>query len=170
MILMGDEVAKTQYGNNNTYCQDNELNWLNWQLTEENASLLRFVKLLIAFRHAHPVLRSTHHLTHRDYVGSGYPDLSWHGEHAWNPDWSPESRTLAFLLDGKVRAPRPARRQAVARLREHRHERAGGRVGAGHGTGAGRPERALAECTLGRHPCWKIALTIDLEPKSPDQS
>ncbi|MEA2642536.1 MAG: isoamylase [Chloroflexota bacterium] len=101
MILMGDEVARTQQGNNNTYCHDNELNWLDWTLVEEHADLLRFFRRCITFRRAHPVLRNSGHFQHRDYVGSGYPDISWHGEHLWRPDWSPNSRTIAFMLDGQ---------------------------------------------------------------------
>lgn len=101
MILMGDEVGRTQYGNNNTYCQDNELNWLDWGLMEKNADLLRYVSHMVAFRHAHPLLRNRWHLSGQDYVGSGYPDISWHGRAAWQPDWSDESRTLAFMLCGK---------------------------------------------------------------------
>ncbi|MEX2535139.1 MAG: glycogen debranching protein GlgX [Trueperaceae bacterium] len=101
MLLMGDEVARTQRGNNNTYCQDNELSWLDWRLLEENADQLRFTRLLTAFRHRHPVLRNRWHHSQRDYVGSGYPDLSWHGLRAWQPDWSPWSRMLAFMLCGR---------------------------------------------------------------------
>jgi isoamylase len=101
MILMGDEGGRTQYGNNNTYCHDNELSWLDWDRVAEHADLVRFTSALTAFRHAHPVLRNRWHLTETDYVGSGYPDLSWHGRAAWQPDWSPESRTLAFMLCGR---------------------------------------------------------------------
>ncbi|MEZ4869553.1 MAG: glycogen debranching protein GlgX [Caldilineaceae bacterium] len=101
MLLMGDEVARTQYGNNNTYCHDNELNWFNWDEVSTNGELLRFCKQLIAFRKAHPVLRNRWHLSNRDLVGSGYADISWHGTQAWQADWSSESRTLAFLLCGK---------------------------------------------------------------------
>jgi glycogen operon protein len=101
MILMGDEVGRTQYGNNNTYCHDNELNWLDWSLAEQRTGLLRFFHYCIEFRHAHPALRSRTHLRHQDYVGSGYPDMSWHGTEAWQPDWSNSSRALAFMLCGK---------------------------------------------------------------------
>src|SRR5262249_18163891 len=66
MILMGDEVGRTQKGNNNTYCHDNDLNWFDWWLVEENAELLRFFRTAIALRHAHPVLRSRDHLRHAD--------------------------------------------------------------------------------------------------------
>ena len=100
MILMGDELGRTKYGNNNTYCHDNELNWLDWTLLETNIDLFRFAKQCIHFRKAHPVLRNKWHLSEQDYVGSGFPDISWHGASAWNADWSDESRLLAFLLDG----------------------------------------------------------------------
>lgn len=101
MILMGDEIGRSQNGNNNTYCHDSELNWMNWDLLAKNTDLFRFFKHCINFRKAHPVLRNQYHFQNRDYVGSGYPDISWHGTQAWNADWSNTSRTLAFLLCGK---------------------------------------------------------------------
>jgi isoamylase len=101
MILMGDEVARSQNGNNNTYCQDNELSWFDWNLVRKNCEQFRFFKELIRFRHLHPALRNRWHLSGRDYAASGYPDVSWHGTSAWRPDWSSESRTLAFMLCGK---------------------------------------------------------------------
>jgi glycogen operon protein len=101
MILMGDEVARTQHGNNNAYCHDTELSWLDWTLLDRNPDLLGFFKSCIAFRHAHPVLRNREHLHNADYVGSGRPDISWHGTRAWSPDWSGGSRILAFMLDGR---------------------------------------------------------------------
>ena len=101
MILMGDEAGRTQKGNNNTYCHDNELNWLDWTLLETHGDLFRFFKHCIAFRKAHPVLRNWSHFQNVDYVGSGYADITWHGTQAWNADWSASSRTLAFMLCGK---------------------------------------------------------------------
>lgn len=101
MILMGDEMGRTKGGNNNTYCHDNQLNWLNWDLLNKNADIFEFAKNCIAFRKAHPVLRNTWHFQNRDYMGSGYPDISWHGVEAWNADWSEESSLLAFMLCGK---------------------------------------------------------------------
>jgi glycogen operon protein len=100
MILMGDEAGRTQGGNNNTYCHDNELNWFDWSLTETNADLLRFFTNMIAFRKAHAVLRNKDQFSHRDYVGSGYADITWHGTRAWQADWSEGSRVLAFMLCG----------------------------------------------------------------------
>lgn len=101
MILMGDEVGRTQNGNNNAYCQDNEISWMDWSLLEQNHDLFEFFKHCIHFRHAHPMLRSKDHFTYKDNIGSGYPDVSWHGTYAWRPDWSEYSRTLAFMLCGK---------------------------------------------------------------------
>ena len=101
MILMGDEMGRTKNGNNNTYCHDNELNWLDWNLLKQNTDLFNFSKNCIAFRKAHPVLRNQWHFQNRDYMGSGYADITWHGTQAWNADWSDSSRTLAFMLCGK---------------------------------------------------------------------
>lgn len=105
MIHMGDEVGHSKGGNNNTYCHDNDLNWFDWSLLKKNADLLRFFRSMIAFRKAHPVLRRRRHFAHRDEVGSGYPDLSWHTTIAWDTNWSPHNRTLALLLCGR-HAPR----------------------------------------------------------------
>ncbi len=101
MLLMGDELGKTQNGNNNTYCHDNELNWLDWTLVQKNADLLHFATNVIAFRHAHPILRSRNFFSHTDYLGKGIPDMSFHGTQPWQPDWSDSnSHTLAFMLGG----------------------------------------------------------------------
>jgi isoamylase len=101
MMLMGDEMGQTQQGNNNMYCHDTELSWLDWRLLPKNPDLFRFFKQCIAFRKAHLVFRNRWHLQNQDYVGSGYADISWHGVQAWQPDWSEHSRLLAFMLDGK---------------------------------------------------------------------
>jgi glycogen operon protein len=101
MILMGDEVARTQWGNNNAYCHDNELSWFDWNQVAQNANLFYFFKNCIAFRKAHPALRNRWFLANQDRVGSGYADITWHGLNAWEADFSPSSRVLAFMLDGK---------------------------------------------------------------------
>lgn len=101
MLTMGDECARTQLGNNNAYCHDEDWNWLNWNPSPEGDEILRFTKFMIAFRKAHPALRQCEFLTGRDQVGSGYPDISWHGVLPWRPDWSPPSRSLAFMLCGR---------------------------------------------------------------------
>ena len=101
MLLMGDECLRTQLGNNNTYCQDNELNWMNWEQVKQHDSVARFTALLVRFRMLHSVLRNRWHMSNKDYVGSGYADITWHGTKVWSPDWGSESRTLAFMLCGK---------------------------------------------------------------------
>jgi isoamylase len=100
MILSGDEMGHTQQGNNNCYCQDNEISWLDWGDLEKNGDLFDFFRKMIAFRLGHPVLRNAAHFRNRDFVGSGLPDISWHGTKAWWADFS-SSLTLAFMLDGK---------------------------------------------------------------------
>jgi isoamylase len=89
MVTAGDEFGRTQRGNNNAYCQDSELSWLDWTLADQNADLVRFTKNVIAFRQAHPALR-------RDEHASG-DDVSWHGTAAWEPDWSQGSRLVAMM-------------------------------------------------------------------------
>ena len=100
MILMGDEMGQTQRGNNNTYCQDTEWNWLNWSLLKSNPDLFNFAQQIIRFRKAHPVLRSATHFRHYDYADSGIPDISFHGTQAWRPDWSETGHALGFMLCG----------------------------------------------------------------------
>jgi glycogen operon protein len=101
MILMGDEMGRSQNGNNNAYCHDSELNWLDWNLLKTNAALFRFVKNCIAFRHAHPSLRNREYFQQRDYLQVGYADISWHGLKPYQPDWSDQCYTLALMLCGK---------------------------------------------------------------------
>lgn len=96
MMLMGDEMGQTQKGNNNTYCQDNELSWLNWDLLQSQDEIYRFARALIAFRKAHPALR------HPRFAGSGPHqgaslEISFHGTKAWHADPAPGSRVLARM-------------------------------------------------------------------------
>lgn len=100
MIHNGDEFGFSKRGNNNTYCQDNELNWLDWSLTETNRDFLEFCRYMIAFRKRHPALRREHFFTGMDKTGNALPDISWHGLKLNTPDWSEDSRCLAFMLDG----------------------------------------------------------------------
>jgi len=106
MLLAGDEFGRTQRGNNNAYCHDNEISWIDWSLPEKNAEMLRFTKQLIAFRKAHPALRRTRFFTGRGSKDSQRPDISWHGVRLSSPDFGPSSRSLAMHLAGE-HAPRP---------------------------------------------------------------
>lgn len=100
MILMGDEMGRTQQGNNNTYCHDNELNWLDWSSRETNGELFRFFQAMIAFRRAHPVLRSARHYRHQAMGDCPYADITFHGVKAWHADWENLGHCLAFMLCG----------------------------------------------------------------------
>jgi isoamylase len=98
MILAGDEMGRSQHGNNNAYCQDNRTSWLNWQLLDANQGLFRFFRLLIAFRRNHELLR------HDSFVvrnGQG-ARISWHGFRVGQPDWSDASLSLAMHLSGST--------------------------------------------------------------------
>ena len=101
MMLAGDEVLHTQRGNNNAYCQDNELSWHDWQPTDEGRGMFRFVRELIALRKRHPSLRRPRFLTGRPASGRRRPDVVWHGERLRDPRWDdPTARSLAFTIDG----------------------------------------------------------------------
>ena len=97
MILGGDEFGRSQQGNNNAYCQDNEISWFNWDLLHKNADLQRFFRLLIRFRKCHPLLRST---SYASLIGQGDRQIQWHGFRNGQPDWSPEARYIAMHLSG----------------------------------------------------------------------
>jgi isoamylase len=91
MILAGDEFGRTQNGNNNAYCQDNETSWVDWRLLERNASFFEFVRALIRFRRDHPILRNSVY---------GDVQIGWHGVKLFQPDWSWDSRSLAMHVSG----------------------------------------------------------------------
>jgi isoamylase len=94
MILMGDEVRRSQSGNNNAYCQDNEISWFDWTLVEKNADLHRFVSMLNARR----LLRNVEHERQRVTLNQliGQASKAWHGVKVGQPDWGENSHSLAF--------------------------------------------------------------------------
>jgi isoamylase len=100
MLLAGDEFGRTQRGNNNAYCQDNELSWLNWKQAQSNESLTKFVARLVALRRAHPVLRWGRFMHGKEQLAPGVTDIAWfdQGGHpvsseAWN---NPEERIIVL--------------------------------------------------------------------------
>jgi len=101
MLLAGDEVLHTQHGNNNGYCQDNELSWMNWNMMVQNADILRFVQQMIALRKRHPSIMRRRFLAGGVIEGKNMPDISWHGTEINKPLWNdPEARILAYTLAG----------------------------------------------------------------------
>jgi glycogen operon protein len=99
MILAGDEVLKTQRGNNNAYCQDNALSWLDWSLLEKEKEMLRFTRGMIGLRRRHPALTRNRFLSGARKDGARFPDVSWHGIDLDRPPWDdPDARILAFTL------------------------------------------------------------------------
>ncbi len=100
MIVAGDEIRRTQKGNNNAYCQDNEISWFDWNLVEKNSDMFRFFKLMIDFRKCHPALRRRRFFS-GEVNERGFADISWHGCKLFSPDWyDSNSRVLAFTLGG----------------------------------------------------------------------
>ncbi|MCL5098475.1 MAG: glycogen debranching protein GlgX [Candidatus Omnitrophica bacterium] len=104
MLCAGDEIGRTQQGNNNAYCQDNEISWIDWDLDDRQRSLLEFTRRIVQFRHAHPNLRRHNFFQGRPLRGSGVKDIVWlkadGGEmtdEEWNTGWM---RTLGVRLDG----------------------------------------------------------------------
>jgi isoamylase len=102
MLLAGDELGRTQRGNNNAYCQDNELSWLEWKRagSPEGERLTKFVARLLALRRAHPVLRCRHFMHGKEELAPGLSDISWFDQHgqpisdeAWN---NPEERIIVL--------------------------------------------------------------------------
>ena len=100
LIYAGDERGNSQSGNNNAWCQDNEISWIPWKTGKAETSLLEYVKGLIAFRKAHPVFRQSRELQMTDYLSCGYPDVSYHGKQAWFGDFENYSRSVGILYAG----------------------------------------------------------------------
>src|SRR5581483_10097139 len=112
MLLGGDELGRTQQGNNNAWCQDNELSWFDWELDEERERLLEFTRALIAYRARHPVFRRRTFFTGASPRGSGVPDIWWFrpdGRKMTQRDWSrPEARAIGVFLNGdEIPTPGP---------------------------------------------------------------
>ncbi len=103
MLLAGDEMLRTQHGNNNAWCQNNPLGWIDWSLAAANADMVRFVAGMIALRKRHPNLMRRHFLVGQKKPGAVLADIAWHGTTLDAPDWhAPLNRQLAFTLGGRA--------------------------------------------------------------------
>jgi isoamylase len=106
MILCGDEIGQTQHGNNNAYCQDNEISWLDWDLDDAARHLLAFTRRVVHLRKEHPALRRRRFFQGIEVRGSDIPDITWltpdgreMSDDEWSADWT---RALAFRLGGEA--------------------------------------------------------------------
>jgi glycogen operon protein len=104
MLAHGDEIGRTQCGNNNAYAQDNEITWMNWDLDQRQKELLGFTRKLLAIRQLHPVLRRRHFFRGQAVPGSAQKDVTWLGPDGLeltDADWrNPSAHTLGMLIDG----------------------------------------------------------------------
>ncbi|WP_242856833.1 glycogen debranching protein GlgX [Enterocloster citroniae] len=102
MFLAGDEFGNTQFGNNNPYCHDDEVSWLDWSLLDKNWDIFRFFQFMIHFRKEHPVLRSNI----SDGFG-GLPDISFHGTSPWIKEFSSYDRYIGVMMAGQIEGKAP---------------------------------------------------------------
>ena len=106
MLLDGDELGRTQQGNNNAYCQDNETSWVNWDQIATQRELLTFLRELIAIRQNHPVFRRRNFFQGRAIKGVGVKDILWlrpDGREMTDEEWNQEhARTLGIFLSGSA--------------------------------------------------------------------
>ncbi|MGQ0694377.1 MAG: glycogen debranching protein GlgX, partial [Nitrospiraceae bacterium] len=117
MLCAGDEIGRTQKGNNNAYCQDNEISWFDWKLDQPQRELLNFVRGLIAFRKRHSVLRRRRFFQGRHIRGSEVKDLSWFrpdGKEMTDKDWNAGyAKSLGLRLAGDAIAETDEKGRAI---------------------------------------------------------
>lgn len=102
MFLAGDEFGNTQFGNNNAYCQDNKVSWLDWRLLEKNRDVFAFFKYMIQFRKDHPILRSN-----MSWGYAGVPDVSYHGVTPWQESFEDYDHYVGVMFAGRERGGKP---------------------------------------------------------------
>lgn len=101
LILSGDEFCNSQKGNNNPYCIDSPITWLNWNNTVKYKEIFDFTKMMIGFRKKYNILHCEHPFRMNDYRQCGYPDVSFHSEEPWRVETDPLSRQFGILYDGE---------------------------------------------------------------------
>jgi len=165
MLLGGDEFRRTQQGNNNAYCQDNEISWVHWDLDDSQEDLLEFTRRLIQLRQAHPVFRRRSFFQGRPIRGKDVKDLTWlHPEgdemtdHQWRQDYA---RCLGLLvygagLDDRDEQGRPVRDRNFLVLLNAHHEEVAFRIPA---PPTGGDWHVVLDTTCARCPAPDRALT-----------
>jgi glycogen operon protein len=117
MLLGGDEMGRTQDGNNNAYCQDNEISWFDWALRDENLALLGFTRRLMDFRQRHPIFRRRRWFMGREIHGSGVRDIGWFspgGEEMTQEEWSAGyAKSVGVFLNGDAIPHRGPKGEAI---------------------------------------------------------
>ncbi len=145
MITAGDEVLRTQRGNNNAYCQDNPISWFDWRLVERNAEMLRFCQALIAFRRRQPNVRRGRFLTGQAVSPELLPDVSWYAPDGVPIDWNHTNQTLTCVL-GTSGLDDPAVRHVM--LMVH---------------GCGHPQEMVVPAAAAKLP-WRLLVDTAAEP------
>lgn len=100
-ITAGDEFARSTGGNNNPYCQDNEINWLNWNLLKTNASYVEYVRKILNLRKECAIFRKSREYSMMDTTGCGFPDLSIHSDEAWRAKLNNYDHTMGLMYCGR---------------------------------------------------------------------
>ncbi len=117
MLVAGDEMGRTQQGNNNAYCQDNEISWVNWELSTDDREFLAFVQRVITLRREHPVFRRRNFFQGRPIHGSGMKDIHWFkpdGNEMNDDEWAHDfARCLGVYLGGEAMQEHDRRGQAI---------------------------------------------------------
>lgn len=104
LLMAGDEFGNSKNGNNNSYCQDNEIGWVNWKGLQKNADLYEYTKKLIAFRKVHKIMHLEEGFTMLDRYGYGCPDLSYHSEDAWRTQLESYNRHISMMYCGNKKS------------------------------------------------------------------
>jgi glycogen operon protein len=101
MMLAGDEFRRTQRGNNNAYCQDNDISWVNWSFLENNREIYDFTQGIINFRKKHPLLKKGEFFTGKQSPGKSSEDIKWFNQEGVEPDWEDKDNIIALLMNGE---------------------------------------------------------------------
>lgn len=100
LIYMGDEFGRTQKGNNNPYCQDNEITWVNWSFIEKNKEIFAYFQKCISMRKNHKIFAASQAYTMTDYKMTGCPDISFHDKEAWKYSWEDSENNIGYMING----------------------------------------------------------------------